>query len=628
MSIFQRRFPIGAEFIGNGRTHFRVWAPKAKRLEVAIETGGAPVYHPLQRERDGYYSGEAPAGAGALYRYRLNGAGELYPDLASRFQPQGPLGPSQVIDPATFRWTDTDWPGLPRNGQVMYEMHIGTFTPEGTWNAAARELPELARLGITCIEMMPVNDFPGPFGWGYDGVDLYAPNSRYGAPDDLRRFIDQAHASGIGVILDVVYNHVGPAGNYFRTYADDYFSKKYECEWGEPFNLDGKNSGPVREFFLTNACYWVAEFHMDGFRIDATQAIFDDSEEYILAAMSRQARRQAGARQLFFVGENEPQHTKLLRPCSEGGDGLDALWNDDFHHTALVALTGRDEAYYTDYKGTPQEFISCAKYGYLYQGQYYKWQKKRRGTPAFGLDPAQFIAFLENHDQVANSGFGKRVHMETSPGRYRAMTALLLLGPWTPMLFQGQEFCASSHFFYFNDLREDVREEVAKGREDFLRQFPTIASKETLAQLAVPSDPRTFERSKLDLAERKLHAQAYALHVDLLRLRREEPVFQGQRAGGYDGAVLAHDAFLLRYFGAAGDDHLLLVNFGKTAHLNPAPEPLLAPPLGKQWTLLWSSDSPKYGGPGAVEPESKEENWRLPAEAAVVLKAAPGTPVS
>jgi maltooligosyltrehalose trehalohydrolase len=623
MSSYLRRFPIGAEVFGAGRAHFRVWAPKAHEVEVAIETGGEPEFHRLKREEDGYFSGEAPAAAGALYRYRLNGRGKRYPDLVSRFQPHGPLGASQIIDPGDYRWRDADWPGLSPHGQVMYEMHMGTFTREGTYTAAARELPELARLGITCIELMPLNDFPGPFGWGYDGVDLFAPNGRYGTPDDLRQFIDEAHANGIGVILDVVYNHVGEAGNYFRVYADDYFTGKYECEWGEPFNLDGKNSGPVREFLLTNACYWVEEYHMDGFRIDATQAIFDESEEYILAAMTRQARRQAGNKQLFIVGENEPQHTKLLRPCSEGGDGLDALWNDDFHHTALVALTGRDEAYYTDYKGTPQEFISCAKYGYLYQGQRYKWQKKRRGTPAFGLEPAQFIAFLENHDQVANSGFGKRVHMETSPGRYRAMTALLLLGPWTPMLFQGQEFCASSRFFYFNDLREDLRENVARGREEFLRQFPSIASKETTGQLAVPHDPATFERSKLDLSERERHAQAYALHRDLLRLRREERVFQAQRAGEYDGAVLGSGAFLLRYFGAAGEDRLLVVNFGKTEHLNPAPEPLLAPPAGKQWKTLWSSESPRYGGPGAVEPEG-EEGWRIPAEAAVVLSAEAG----
>jgi len=608
--------------MGEGRTHFRVWAPNAAGLEVAIESDGEVEYHALEREAEGYFSGEAPVGAGGLYRYRLDGRGERYPDLVSRFQPDGPLGASQVVDPGIFQWSDGEWGGLPLKGQVMYEMHIGTFTREGTWAAAMAELAELAELGITCLEIMPVNDFPGPFGWGYDGVDLFAPNSRYGSPDDFRRFVDAAHANGIGVILDVVYNHAGPAGNYFQVYAEGYVSDKHECEWGKPFNFDGEGSGPVREFFLTNACYWVEEYHLDGFRVDATQAILDDSEEYILCALTRAARRQAGKRQLFIVGENEPQDTKLIRPCTEGGDGLDALWNDDFHHTALVALTGRDEAYYTDYKGSPQEFISCAKYGYLYQGQRYKWQKKRRGTATYGLAPAQFIAFLENHDQVANSGFGKRAHMETSPGRYRAMTALLLLGPWTPMLFQGQEFCASSHFFYFNDLREDMREDVAKGREDFLKQFPTIASADVLGNLARPSDPETFERSKLDLTERErgAHRQAYALHKDLLRLRREERAFKAQRAGEFDGAVLGRDAFVLRFFGSGGEDRLLVVNFGRTEHLDRAPEPLLAPPRGREWRTLWSSESPKYGGPGAVEPEG-EDGWTIPAEAAVALAA-------
>jgi maltooligosyltrehalose trehalohydrolase len=619
---------VGAEVIGEGLVHFRLWAPKAGGAEVAIVKAGDDQYYALDREEGGYFSGTAPGEPGTLYGFKLDHRGEALPDLASRFQPEGPLGPSEVVDHRAFAWTDQDWPGVARNGQVLYEMHAGTFTREGTWQAAARELPELARLGITCIEMMPVNDFPGPFGWGYDGVNLFAPASRYGSPDDLRAFVNQAHANKIGVILDVVYNHAGPAGNHFREYADDYFSTTHKGEWGPPFNLDGENSGPVREFFLTNVCYWIEEFHLDGFRVDATQGIFDDSDEHLLCAMTRQARRHAGGKQLYFVGENEPQETRLVRSCGEGGHGLDALWNDDFHHTALVALTGRDEAYYTDYKGTPQEFISCAKYGYLYQGQYYRWQKKRRGTPAFGLEPAQFIAFLENHDQVANTGFGKRVHLETSPGRYRAMTALLLLGPWTPMLFQGQEFCASSRFFYFNDLRQDLREAVSNGRREFLSQFPSIASEETAAQLAAPYDPDTFERSKLDLSERERHSQAYALHMDLLRLRREEPVFCAQRAGEFDGAVLGHDAFVLRFFGAAGEDRLLIVNFGKTEHLNPAPEPLLAPPFGKRWVTLWSSEMPKYGGPGAVEPEvgEGEENWRIAAEAAVVLKPADETP--
>lgn len=621
-SVTARRFPIGAELLAPGRAHLRVWAPKARTLEAALEKDGRPpVFYGLQAEENGYFSGEIPAGAGARYRFRLDGGGHLYPDLASRYQPQGPHGPSEIIDPAGFEWTDADWPGLRMKGQVLYEMHVGTFTREGTWRAAARELPELAALGITCIEMMPVNDFPGAFGWGYDGVDLFAPTQLYGTPDDFRFFINEAHAHGIGVILDVVYNHVGPDGNYFKVFSDGYFTEKYEVEWGEPFNFDGENSAPVREFFLTNACYWVSEFHLDGFRIDATQAIFDESPEYILCEMTRRARESAGKRGIIFVAENEPQHTKLVRPCSQGGDGLDALWNDDFHHSALVALTGRNEAYYTDHRASPQEFISAVKYGYLFQGQYYKWQKKRRGTPAFDLPPEAFVAFLENHDQVANAGFGKRSYADASPGRFRAMTALLLLAPSTPMLFQGQEFCASTPFFYFNDLNEAIHEEVRKGRVEFLSQFPSIASDETRKQLAVPYDPETFQRAKLDFSEREKHAAAYALHRDLLKLRREDPLFRAQRKGGVDGAVLGRDSFVLRYFAedGSGEDRLLVINLGRAEQLNPAPEPLLAPPLGKQWETLWTSESVRYGGPGPVPLDTKEDNWLLPAEAAVVL---------
>ena len=619
--------------IAKNRTHFRTWAPKAKTLEAAIESddaGKLPVFYKLERSDNGYFTGEIPVGAGALYRFRVDGGEYLYPDLASRFQPKGPHGPSQVIDPNAFKWSDENWRGVEIKGQVIYEMHVGAFTREGTWQAASRQLRELAEVGVTVIELMPVNDFPGKFGWGYDGVDLFAPTQLYGSPDDFRAFVNEAHAQGIGVILDVVYNHVGPDGNYFKIFADEYFSDRYECEWGEPFNFDGENSEHVRELFITNACYWIAEFHLDGFRIDATQAIYDASPEYILCAMTRAARNIAETvfekkRSIIFIGENEPQHTKLVRSCDKGGDGLDALWNDDLHHSALVALTGRSEAYYMDYKGSPQEFISCAKYGYLYQGQWYKWQKKRRGTPAFDLEPTAFVGFIENHDQVANSGFGLRAWQQTSPGRYRAMTALLLLGPWTPMLFMGQEFCASTRFFYFNDLHESMHDYVHKGRVEFLSQFPSIASEETRRQLAYPSDAQTFERSKLDFSEREkdIHAQALALHRDLLRLRREDALFSAQRKGGLDGAVLGAESFMLRFFSEKndGDDRLLIVNFGRAEHFNPAPEPLLAPPQNKRWETLWSSESPRYGGPGPVPLDTKDDNWHIPAEAAVALHA-------
>ncbi|MDQ6765018.1 MAG: DUF3459 domain-containing protein, partial [Verrucomicrobiota bacterium] len=314
----------------------------------------------------------------------------------------------------------------------------------------------------------------------------------------------------------------------------------------------------------------------------------------------------------------EPQRSKLVRPKAVGGDDLDALWNDDLHHSALVALTGRNEAYYTDYRGNPQEFISAAKYGYLFQGQPYLWQDAPRGEPAFGLAPAAFVGFIENHDQVANSAFGERVRRQSSPGRYRAMTALLLLGPWTPMLFQGQEFGATTPFMYFSDAAGDLRDAIQKGRFQFLKQFPSAASDETQKLLPPPSARDTFLRSKLDLAERETAKPLYDLHRDLLRLRREDARFGEQRSGGVDGAVLGEASFVLRFFGDAGDDRLLLVNLGKRSALEPLPEPLIAPPLGHEWKPLWTSESIRYGGPGPCDLVT-DRRWILPAEAAVVL---------
>jgi maltooligosyltrehalose trehalohydrolase len=326
----------------------------------------------------------------------------------------------------------------------------------------------------------------------------------------------------------------------------------------------------------------------------------------------------------LLVGENEPQDTSLVRPPEVGGYGLDALWNDDFHHSAMVALTGRAEAYYADYRGDPQEFVSAAKWGYLYQGQWYSWQGQRRGSPGLDLQPAHFVTFIQNHDQVANSGTGLRCHVLTSPGRYRAMTALQLLMPGTPMLFQGQEFASSAPFHYFVDLSGDLPGLVRAGRGEFLAQFPSIATPEMTARLPDPSDPATFDRCKLDLTERERHAAAYALHRDLLRLRREDPTFRAQRPRGIDGAVIGPQAFVLRYFGEAdGADRLLVVNFGRDVHLEAAPEPLLAPPRGHLWTVIWSSEDPRYDGGGTYELETPDEGWRVPGESATALAPRP-----
>lgn len=618
-----RRLPVGAEPLTDGGTHFRVWAPRRRRVEVVLVGGAATE---LTAEPGGYFSGRvASARAGSLYQFRLDGDSYLYPDPISRFQPEGPHGPSQVIDPGAFRWTDSAWRGAALAGQVIYEMHLGTFTPEGTWDAAIRELPELAGMGITVLEVMPVAEFPGRFGWGYDGVNLFAPTRLYGNPDDFRRFVDRAHALGMGVILDVVYNHFGPDGNYLKQFSEDYFSSRYKNEWGEALNFDGDNAAGAREYFIANAGYWIDEFHLDGLRLDATQQIFDASPTHVLTEIGQRVREAARGRATLIVAENESQESRLARPVERGGYGLDGLWNDDYHHSAVVALTGHNPAYYSDYHGDPQEFIAAIKWGYLYQGQYYSWQKKRRGAPALDLPPEAFVTFLENHDQVANSGRGQRLASLTSPGRLKALTALTLLGPGTPMLFQGQEYASTRPFFYFADHNPDLARLVAKGRREFLGQFPSLALKVTQAILPDPADPETFQRCKLDFGERERNPEMVTLHRDLLRLRREDPVFRTARRRGVDGAVLGASAFVLRFFADDGADRLLVINLGRDLLLSPAPEPLLAPPEGHRWSVRWSSNDLPYGGCGTPEIDADDASWVVPGEAAVVLVPEPHT---
>jgi maltooligosyltrehalose trehalohydrolase len=442
----------------------------------------------------------------------------------------------------------------------------------------------------------------------------------------MRNFVNRAHAVGIGVILDVVYNHVGPDGNYLSKFSPFYFTEKHETDWGQAINFDGEQSGPVREFFRDNATYWISEFHLDGLRLDATQDLHDESEPHILSEISRAARHAAGHRSIVLIGENEPQDTRLLKPLPEGGYDLDALWNDDFHHSAMVALTGKADAYYTDYRGSAQEFVSAVKYGYLYQGQWYRWQEKRRGTCTLGCPRAAMVNFIQNHDQVANSAHGQRIHELTSPGMLKALTALMLLAPGTPMLFQGQEFAASSPFLFFADHKPELAAKVRRGRRKFLEQWRSLTMPEMKACLDDPSAFSIFERSKLNHSEANSHGQIYALHRDLLRLRREDPVISRQGEDGIDGAVLSSACFVIRFFSPAYDrDRLLVVNLGIELELNPAPEPLLGPPLQTRWTELWSSDDPQYGGCGTA-PLDSDENWRIPGQAAVVMHpiAVPG----
>jgi maltooligosyltrehalose trehalohydrolase len=396
-------------------------------------------------------------------------------------------------------------------------------------------------------------------------------------------------------------------------------------EWGDAINYDGDGSEPVREFAIANAGYWIDEFHFDGLRLDATQNIYDKSQPHLIAEITRRAREAAGAKPIIVIAENEPQNSTLLDPVGKGGCAVDAIWNDDFHHSAFVAMTGNNEAYLSGYRGRPQEFISSAKYGFLYQGQHYHWQKNRRGRSSIKYEPKHFVSFLESHDQVSNLARSMRMHQLASPGICRAMKGLLLLSPQTPMLFQGEEFAATAPFPYFAGHSGDLAKAVKEGRTKFLEQFPGVAAggRETVLD---PADEATMKRSIIDWSERERNKESLALHRDLIQLRKTDPVIAAQHGGAactLDGAVLDMSTFLLRYFSDEHGDRLLIVNLGLGLTLDPAPEPLLAPTYGRRWKIRWSSECVEYGGFATPELDVEGRGWRIPQQCAVLLIASP-----
>jgi maltooligosyltrehalose trehalohydrolase len=607
------KYQFGA-VIDEGAARFRVWAPAQKRVVLVLE--GSERQLPMERDRDGFFSLDVPeARAGQRYWYRISEG--LRPDPASRFQPEGPLGPSELVDGDGFAWTDHDWPGSgPANRHVFYEMHIGTFTEEGTWHAATQRLPRLAELGVTTLEVMPIAAFPGRFGWGYDGALLYAATHQYGTPDDVRRFVNAAHRLGLGVILDVVYNHFGPVGNFFAEFAPSVNGKP--GEWGASINYDGDGSQPVRDFMTENAAYWIREFHFDGLRLDAVHAIEDASEDHIVSAICRAARAAAGTRSVFIAGECESQDSRLLRASGIYQDGLDAIWNEDWHHAAVVALTGRRQAYFTDYRGSAPEFASMARHGFLFQGQWYSWQQHQRGGYALGLPSSCFVTFLENHDQVANTGPGRRLYHGAAAAEWRALTALLLLGPGLPLLFQGQEFGSSRPFAYFADHDGDLAAAVEKGRLEFMSQFRNLASPAMQERIPRPSEFETFAHCKLDDGERNADGAFVRLHRDLLTLRREDQVLSdvGTENVHIETSAPVEDLVLVRYLGV-GPHRLLIVNLGNDVVL-PMNDPLLAPLPGAAWADLWSSEQPDYDGDGVI-PFLDANPWRIPGRSASLL---------
>lgn len=608
----KRHYPIGAEIFPEG-VHFRVWAPDHNSVDLVLENTPSPISLPMKKERNGYFSLLVKEAAeGSLYRFSLSNA--LYYDPASRYQPHGPQGPSCVIDPS-YPWRDRKWRGVKPHNIIAYELHVGTFTEKGTFESAKNELQYLADLGINLIEMMPIADFPGHFGWGYDGVNLFAPSHLYGTPQDLKAFIDEAHRLGIGLILDVVYNHLGAEENQIIHFAKEYLSSEFNTDWGTAINFDSPQS---RAYFLTNAAYWIEEFHFDGLRLDATPWFFSSTKTHILKELSQVVKRAGGSRNTLVVGENEQQNTQLLRPYEKDGYGFDILWNDDFHHSAHVRLTGKREAYFTDYLGSPQEFISSVKYGYLYQGQYYDWQKQPRGKSFSGLSSENLMVYLENHDQLANSGSGIRLQQRSDPGSYKVLTALFILGPNIPLIFQGQEFNSSKPFCYFADHSSYFSPLVNAGRKKELSQFPRLRTEEVRKTLPDPANPATFTQCKLDHNERVKNQKTLLLYKDLIHLKKSDPVFSKSYALRIDGAVLSPDAFLLRFFSDKAGDRLVILNFGADLHLNPAPEPLLAAGDGLDFELIWSSESLCYGGEG--NPPINIPYWKILGHSVIVLK--------
>jgi maltooligosyltrehalose trehalohydrolase len=594
------RLPIGANVVAGG-TRFRIWAADAHQVEVVLYDPARPTtIQMLVAEGDGYFAADVPGvGPGAWYMYRVDG-GEPRPDPAARSQPESVHGPSCVVDPAAFVWTDTGWYGLPREDLVIYELHVGTATPEGTFDALIGRLDDLRALGVTAIELMPVADFPGERSWGYDGVCLFAPARTYGGPEGLRRLVDAAHARGLAVLLDMVYNHLGPDGNYLRQFSRAYFTDRHVTPWGEALNFDGPDSQPVRAFFIANACYWAHEYHIDGLRLDATHAILDESPTHILAELAASVRATLPPDRHFqLIAENERNDPTLARPPAAGGYGLDGIWADDFHHQMRVALAGDRDGYYADYRGTASDLAATLRQGWFYTGQDSPYLGQPRGAPADDLPFPAFIHCIQNHDQIGNRALGDRLHHQIGLDAYRAATALLLLSPATPLLFMGQEWAASSPFQFFTDHHEELGRLVTEGRR---AEFATFAA---FAGAAVP-DPQaleTFVRSKLRWTERAEppHAGVLRLYRDLLDLRRQHPALRERSRDSVAVVALGERTLALRQSTAVapGAALLALVHLGGAlAHVDLGAQVETAAPGGYHWAPMLDSEAPLYGGSG------------------------------
>jgi len=506
-------FPAHGAFPHDDAVTFRVWAPAAAAVTLELEDGPSLA---LSETEDGLFERTTDAAApGTRYQFRLDDESP-FPDPASRFQPEGVHGPSEVIDPDAYEWDDAGWNGVARADLVIYELHVGAFTGAGSFDAVREQLAYLKDLGVTAIELMPVHDFPGERNWGYDPAAWFAPASAYGRPGDLRRLVDVAHQMGLAVILDVIYNHLGPDGAYANAFGP-FLTDKYETPWGPAINLDDEGSAGVRRFFVDNALHWLREYHIDGLRLDATHALHDESEPHFLAELSDAVETHIDGPTRHLIAEDHRNLNRLVQPRDDGGYGLDAVWSDDLHHQCRVLTAGDTEGYYRDYQGTTTADIATTiRDGWFFRGEYSEHLDEPRGTDPDPVDPTQCVVFIQNHDQVGNRPTGNRLTDDVSPATYRALSVLICVVPEVPLLFMGQEWAASTPFQFFTDHNEEVGSSVTEGRTAEFEDFSGFNG-----EVPDPQDSATFERSVLDWEEptRPPHDGVLALYHDLLALR-------------------------------------------------------------------------------------------------------------
>lgn len=591
---------FGAQPAEDGAVRFRVWAPDHAAIGLALD--GAPAPLPLGREAGGWHGLVTTAArAGSRYRFVLPD-GIRVPDPASRHQPEDVHGPSEVIDPAAYAWHDGAWRGRPWHEAVLYELHIGTFTPAGTFRSTIERLDHLATLGVTALQIMPVADFPGRRNWGYDGVLPFAPDTAYGRPEDFKALIEAAHARGLMVLLDVVYNHFGPDGNYLHALAPSFFTDRHATPWGAAINFDGPDSSPVRAFFIENALYWLTEFHLDGLRLDAVHAIRDDSPVHILDELAERVRAACPDRHIHLVLENEENHARHLERDADGAARrYTAQWNDDVHHVLHVAATGEGEGYYADYRGDTAKLARALAEGFAFQGEVMPYRGHPRGETSAHLPPAAFVAFAQNHDQIGNRAFGERLAALAPPQAVRACAAVLLLAPQIPMLFMGEEWAATQPFLFFCDFGAGLAEAVREGRRAEFARFPAFADPESRARIPDPLAPATVAASTLRWEERDAapHAEALAWHRRILALRHAEVVPRIPRIRrGAEARVIGDGAVAVRWRIEGGGTLALDANLSSRAAAG------FTPPDGRvlwqegaaegaafaPWSVRWSLD--------------------------------------